>query len=186
MLQLSVRDFPWDEGMHGWIVEFIRANLWRVKADYTFEDMLQQAALAWCKLDRLRPHATPQERMAAMKFALSNEFNGITARYLRKGRKSEVPDSTLSKEESVVARAATAPPCLSDVEWSLLCEECPDLAALYEAVIEDEAKPKRGYSRNGVRGRETTENYLSRLARERKLRPRLSMTQWLEGLLGVA
>jgi len=90
---------------------------------------------------------------------------------------SGVPvNSQMTDDERKWTPPAT-PPGMSDAEWVVLAEECPDLVELYRAFVVDGVRPRK-YKRADLQAREVTRCVDSVLA-SRGLRPRVSTISWL-------
>lgn len=65
--------------IEGYVVNYLRANFWRVKNSMEYEDMLQEAHVVYLRLaQKYHDIDTPQHFMALFKTAWSNHFVDIS------------------------------------------------------------------------------------------------------------
>lgn len=72
--------FPkWDGPIEGYVMNFLRANFWRVSATMEFEDCTQEAHCLFLRLaQKYSPIDTPQHFMSLFKISWINHFNDLS------------------------------------------------------------------------------------------------------------
>ena len=164
----------WKGGIVGYAVNYLARNAWRVRGEMELDDMLQSAYLLFVKLQCRYPDASPQEFMGLWKASLRNWLNnmafsaGAVAR--RRTRTDGVEDAWEYDQG------------IADLEWRWQEEEAPpEVVKLLDAVADRKRSQKHlPVFESGKR--ETTNEFLCRLAKLPSSIPLRAMFEsWLLG-----
>ena len=170
----------WKGAIEGWCVTFIQKNLWRVLPEHDFDDLYQDAYFYF--LECCRRYGTVTEAahfMALMKRCL---WIHVTDLANKRTQRAEVSFTRVVAESRVdlmeVADPRPSTLLSSDLEMQI-SEAPPEVQQLIRAALESE-KGKKFRRRRG--SRETTNQYLCRLAGLDSKTLRAKFEDWLAGV----
>ncbi len=149
---LFVRSRPsdWDRRIFGYARKYLARHVWRVGREMDLDDLLQDAYILFLKLQERYPDVSDRHFMALWKVSLRNWMHNLAKRRTRR------------REESIGERDFSGT-IESNLEW----QEHRRIAPLpVKMLLWSVGTRKRDRPRMGcfIAGRETTNNYLCRMA----------------------
>jgi DNA-directed RNA polymerase specialized sigma24 family protein len=156
----------WKGPIEGWATNHINRNLWKVTPRYDFDDLFQDAYLFFLICcERYTTVSTPQHFMSLFQRCLSNHILDLAA---KRTKEAQVSANVILNEsgDDLISTLKAKRSGLEEVESAILIEDAVGpLANIAEALlmVDEEDLPK--YHRARGRVRETTEQYLRRIAK---------------------
>lgn len=168
----------WDAPTEGWVIKFIKKNLWRVAPDMEFEDLYQELCLVYARCQAKRPDSA--NLMPYFMMAASNEVHSLATRRTRR-RDHEIAGSQITDEVKVVEEAGFSED-LGDADFRLLLADKAELRRLFTVLVQNEIKPRRFWSRKN-KVRETPNEFICRILGVDPTQ--VDMSGYITNLLGV-
>lgn len=154
----------WEGAVQGWVVNYIKKNVWRVEPELDFDDLLQEAYLKYHKMTQYYPEVVEVRHfMSLFQISFINHLHRLSNKRTRKGMYVSEYFTPNGDPVQAVDMQEAEPVDLYEAELRMLLEDAPKpLAILAVRMLNSETRPVHRRSVGGRR--ETTENYLCRLA----------------------
>jgi len=147
-----------DNGVRGWMLKCIRANVWRTEGYCDIDDLMQEGAMLYHRLSVKYPNANKQQMQRLFETAYRNKIHDISK------KRTKLRDNHILECEggfdihSLDVEHTRIPPDTSAIVASLP----PVLKSLVQALASD-PRVRRQYRRRSNGTRETTNERLCRI-----------------------
>lgn len=175
----------WEGEIEGYAVRFIEKNLWKVVPECDFADLYQDAFLYFLTCAERYPTVSEAPHfMSLFKSCLFNRITELAKRRTRFfGPKRMAPIKNPEAPGGEVDAIDVIPSDSTDreaAELAMLVEDAPEDVRRLIAASEDPTQPRRFLRYNKTR--ETTDDYLCRIAGLNKPSLRKDFENWIEGI----